>query len=82
MTGPRKSQRHPRAAGAKQACPRTKGCGRARLAGESCMVVRSRRSISSQSHWAGEKGPWARRPRKRGEGGAAQAPAPSVQAPA
>eukprot|EP00965_Chrysotila_dentata_P043827 1456860-Pleurochrysis_carterae.AAC.1 len=48
MTGPRKSQTHPRAAGMKQACPRMKGCGRARLAGESRMVVRSRRSTSSQ----------------------------------
>eukprot|EP00965_Chrysotila_dentata_P259736 6213659-Pleurochrysis_carterae.AAC.3 len=48
MTGPRRSQTHPRAAGKKQVRPRTKGCGRARLSGESCMVVRSCRSVSSQ----------------------------------
>eukprot|EP00965_Chrysotila_dentata_P109992 3634320-Pleurochrysis_carterae.AAC.1 len=38
MTGPRRSQTHPRAALTKQACPQTKGCGRARLSGESRMV--------------------------------------------
>eukprot|EP00965_Chrysotila_dentata_P185434 6121937-Pleurochrysis_carterae.AAC.2 len=39
MTGPRRSQTHPRAVGTKQACPRTKGCGRARLSDDSRIVV-------------------------------------------
>eukprot|EP00965_Chrysotila_dentata_P053129 1762853-Pleurochrysis_carterae.AAC.1 len=30
ITGPRRSQKHPRVAFTKQACPRVKGCGRAR----------------------------------------------------
>eukprot|EP00965_Chrysotila_dentata_P177220 5852902-Pleurochrysis_carterae.AAC.5 len=54
MTGPRKSQMHPRAAWTKQVCPRTKGCGRARLSGESRMVVRSWSSVSSHACSLGE----------------------------
>eukprot|EP00965_Chrysotila_dentata_P203983 6182065-Pleurochrysis_carterae.AAC.1 len=49
MTEPRRSQTHQRAPLSKQACPRTKGCRRARLSGESCMVVRSWSSVSSQA---------------------------------
>eukprot|EP00965_Chrysotila_dentata_P154676 5110979-Pleurochrysis_carterae.AAC.1 len=41
MTGPRRSQTHPRAAWTKQERPRMKGCGRARLSGEFRMVVTS-----------------------------------------
>eukprot|EP00965_Chrysotila_dentata_P090793 2996567-Pleurochrysis_carterae.AAC.1 len=49
ITGPRRSQTHPRAAFTKHACPRMKGCRRSRSSGESCMVVRSRSRVSSQA---------------------------------
>eukprot|EP00965_Chrysotila_dentata_P001680 55613-Pleurochrysis_carterae.AAC.1 len=49
ITGPRRSQTHPRAAFTKQACPRMKGCGRARSPGESRIVVRSCSRVSSQA---------------------------------
>eukprot|EP00965_Chrysotila_dentata_P038334 1273495-Pleurochrysis_carterae.AAC.1 len=49
MTGPRKSQTHPRAAGMKQAWPLTNGLGRTRASGASCMVIRSSRSVSSHA---------------------------------
>eukprot|EP00965_Chrysotila_dentata_P258827 6213357-Pleurochrysis_carterae.AAC.1 len=48
LTGSRRSQTYPRAAGTKQACPQKKGCGRARRSGESRMVIRSCSSASSQ----------------------------------
>eukprot|EP00965_Chrysotila_dentata_P203124 6181532-Pleurochrysis_carterae.AAC.3 len=56
MTGPRKSQTHPRAAGTKQAWPLTNGCGRTRVSGATRIVVRSLRSVSSHAcrslkHW-------------------------------
>eukprot|EP00965_Chrysotila_dentata_P051406 1704697-Pleurochrysis_carterae.AAC.1 len=49
MTGPRKSQTHPRAAGTKHALPLTSGLGRTRASGASRIMIKSSRSVSKHA---------------------------------